>query len=112
MTQRQYGELIERRAAVRSIYAKAASRYDVFVTLGACGAAPVGLGSTGNTIMNVTASLLGCPALTVPVLEDEDMPLGLQFLAGQDRDAALFSTAAWALGGVLERNDLVGTASG
>ena len=59
--------------------------------------------------MNVTASLLGCPALTVPVLEDEGMPLGLQFLAGIERDAALFSAAAWALGGVLERPDLIGT---
>ena len=88
---------------MRTIYAKAASRYDTFVTLGACGAAPIGLGSTGNTVMNVAASLLGCPALTVPVLEDEGMPLGLQFLAGIERDAALFSAAAWALGGVLER---------
>ncbi len=109
MTQREYGELITRRAEVRTIYAKAASRYDIFVTLGACGAAPIGLGSTGNTVMNVTASLLGCPALTVPVLEDEGMPLGLQFLAGIERDAALFSAAAWALGGVLERPDLIGT---
>ena len=109
MTQREYSELIARRTAVRSIYGKAASRYDVFVTLGACGAAPKGLGSTGNTIMNVTASLLGCPALTVPVLEDEGMPLGLQFLAGLDRDAALFSAAAWALGGAFQRSDLVGT---
>jgi Asp-tRNA(Asn)/Glu-tRNA(Gln) amidotransferase A subunit family amidase len=109
MTQREYGDLIARRAEVRTIFAKAASRYDIFVTLGACGAAPVGLGSTGNTIMNVTASLLGCPALTVPVLEDEGLPLGLQMLAGMERDAALFSAAAWALGGVLERPDLIGT---
>ena len=45
----QYGDLIAARAAARAAYAKAASRYDAFVTLGACGAAPVGLGSTGNT---------------------------------------------------------------
>ena len=109
MTQREYVDLIARRAAVRAVYAKAASRYDVFVTLGACGAAPVGLGSTGNTVMNVTASLLGCPALTVPVLEDEGLPLGLQLLAGTDRDAALFSAAAWALGKAFERDDLIGT---
>ena len=109
MTQREYVELIERRAAVRTTYAKAASRYDVFVTLGACGAAPVGLGTTGNTIMNVTASLLGCPALTLPVLEDEDLPLGLQLLAGPERDAALFGAATWLLGDALERGDLVGT---
>jgi Asp-tRNA(Asn)/Glu-tRNA(Gln) amidotransferase A subunit family amidase len=109
MTPREYGELIARRDRVRSIYAKAASRYDILVTLGACGRAPVGLGSTGNTAMNVSASLLGCPALTVPVLEDEGMPLGLQLLAGMDRDAALFSAAAWLLSEVMDRRDLMGT---
>ena len=63
-TQAQYADLLTRRVAARAAYAKAASKYDAFVTLGACGAAPVGLGSTGNTAMNVAASLLGCPALT------------------------------------------------
>jgi Asp-tRNA(Asn)/Glu-tRNA(Gln) amidotransferase A subunit family amidase len=109
MTQREYGELIERRATVRTTFAKAASRYDVFVTLGACGAAPIGLGSTGPTLMNVTASLLGCPALTVPLMSDEGMPLGLQLLAGMDRDAALYGAAAWLLITAFGRNDLVGT---
>ena len=109
MTQREYAELLKRRAAVREAYAKAANRYDAFVTLGACGAAPVGLGSTGNTIMNVAASLLGCPAITVPVLSDEGLPLGLQFMGGVDRDAALFDVAAWALAVPLNRNDLIGS---
>ena len=109
MTQREYGELLARRAAVRATYAKAASRYDAFVTLGACGAAPIGLGTTGNTIMNVTASLLGCPALTLPVLSDEGLPLGLQFLGGPNRDAALFAVAIWALGAALGRDDLIGS---
>jgi len=108
MTQREYGELIARRAAVRAVYEKAASRYDAFVTLGACGAAPVGLGSTGNTIMNVAASLLGCPALTLPVLSDEGLPLGLQFLGGMDRDAALFGVASWLADTAFSRGDLVG----
>ena len=108
MTQREYGELIARRAAVRAAYAKAASRYDAFVTLGACGAAPVGLGSTGNTIMNAASSLLGCPALTLPVLSDEGLPLGLQLLGGVDRDAALFETASWVADAAFNRGDLVG----
>jgi hypothetical protein len=55
MTQGEYRDLIARRAAVRATYDKVASRYDAFATLGACGAAPVGLGSTGNTIANVGA---------------------------------------------------------
>jgi Asp-tRNA(Asn)/Glu-tRNA(Gln) amidotransferase A subunit family amidase len=112
MTQAEYGELLLRRAAIRAAYEKAASGYDAFVTLGACGAAPVGLGSTGNTIMNVSASLLGCPALTVPILSDEGLPLGLQFLGGTNGDAALFATAAWTTANVFDRKDLVGAAAG
>ena len=57
--------------------------------------------------MNVTALLLGCPALTIPLLEDEGLPLGLQLLAGSDRDAALFGAASWMLGDAFERRDLI-----
>ena len=108
MTQRQYSELLARRTAARMAYAKAASRYDAFMTLGACGAAPVGLGSTGNPAMNVAASLLGSPALTLPLLEDEGLPLGLQLLGGTDRDAALVEVAAWVAADAFGRGDLVG----
>jgi Asp-tRNA(Asn)/Glu-tRNA(Gln) amidotransferase A subunit family amidase len=102
--------MIARRATVRATYAKAASRYDAFVALGACGAAPVGLGSTGNTAMNVAASLLGCPALTLPLLQDEGLPLGLQLLGSIDRDAALFDIANWVAREAFGRADLVGAA--
>lgn len=108
MTQSEFGELLERRAAARASYENAAANYDAMVTLGACGAAPLGLGMTGNPAMNVTASLLGCPALTMPVLADEGLPLGLQLLGRTDQDAALFGVAASIAGDVLSRPDLVG----
>ena len=108
MTQRQYGESLASRRAARTSYARLASRYDAFVTLGACGAAPIGLGSTGNPAMNVAASLLGCPALTLPLLADEGLPLGLQLLGRADRDAALFEAAAWVAVDAFGRIDLLG----
>jgi Asp-tRNA(Asn)/Glu-tRNA(Gln) amidotransferase A subunit family amidase len=108
MTQREYADLLKQRDASRAAYAKAVNKYDAFVTLGACGAAPKGLGSTGNTIMNVAASLLGCPAITLPLLTDEGMPLGLQLMGGTDRDAALFDTAVWVLT-AFNRADLIGS---
>jgi Asp-tRNA(Asn)/Glu-tRNA(Gln) amidotransferase A subunit family amidase len=109
MTQKQFGELLTRREAVRATWAKAAAKYDALITLGACGAAPVGLGTTGNTAMNVSASLLGCPALTIPVLADEGLPLGLQLLGRANEDAALFGVASWIAAEGLSRPDLVGT---
>ena len=110
-TQKQYAAMLQKRDAARQAYAKAAARYEAFITLGACGAAPVGLGTTGNTAMNVPASLLGCPALTVPLLEDEGLPLGLQLLGATDKDAALFGVATWVAREVFGRDDLVGAAA-
>lgn len=109
MTQNEYANLIGKRDAVRATYEKMADRYAACVTLGACGAAPVGLGHTGNTAMNVTASYLGCPAITLPLLEDEGLPLGLQLLGWMNGDAALFEMASWVAADAFGRNDLVGT---
>jgi Asp-tRNA(Asn)/Glu-tRNA(Gln) amidotransferase A subunit family amidase len=85
------------------------TKYDAVITAGACGAAPVGLKTTGNSAMNVGASLLGVPALTVPMLSDENMPLGLQLMGKIDEDAALFGFAAGVLA-IAGRNDLIGAA--
>ncbi len=39
-------------------------------------------------------SLLGVPALSLPLLETESLPLGVQLLGFHDRDAELFARAA------------------
>jgi Asp-tRNA(Asn)/Glu-tRNA(Gln) amidotransferase A subunit family amidase len=108
LTQRDYAGLVSQRDAARAAFAKAAENYDAFITLGATGAAPVGFSSTGNPAMNVAASLLGLPAITVPVLEDENLPLGLQLMGGAGSDAALVETAIWVVT-TLNRMDLIGT---
>ncbi len=95
MTQAQYLELIGKRADARAAYAKALdSGIDACVTLSAPGAAPVGIGSTGNPIFTVPTSFLGVPTVTLPVLQAEGLPLGLQVIGYVDRDAALFAAAA------------------
>jgi Asp-tRNA(Asn)/Glu-tRNA(Gln) amidotransferase A subunit family amidase len=95
MTPDDYRNLLARRQAARDRYAFVGQRFDGFVTLGALGAAPVGLGFTGDTAMNVPASLLGTPAITLPLLRDDNMPLGLQLLTLPNRDAALMAMADW-----------------
>lgn len=109
MTQSDYAALIEYRNKARAAFGKAAENYDAFVTLSATGAAPIIGDHTGTPSMNVAASMLGTPAISLPVLEDENLPLGLQLMGGTDRDAALFESAVWVLG-VLDRGDLVGSA--
>ena len=56
--------------------------------------APVGIQSTGNPVFAVPASLLGVPALSMPLARLDDLPLGIQLIGFVDRDADLFATAA------------------
>ena len=65
--------------------------------MAAPGAAPVGLASTGDASFVIPGSMLGVPAISLPVLRDDGLPLGLQLIGFADADAALFSIA----GGVL-----------
>jgi Asp-tRNA(Asn)/Glu-tRNA(Gln) amidotransferase A subunit family amidase len=95
MTPDEYRGMLRRREDIRARYAFVAARADAIVTLGATGAAPVGLGSTGDTSMNVPASLLGTPAISLPLLHDGHMPLGLQLIGRKDEDADLMALADW-----------------
>jgi Asp-tRNA(Asn)/Glu-tRNA(Gln) amidotransferase A subunit family amidase len=97
MTLNDYRRCLKERDKRRATFHKLAAEFDACITLTAPGAAPVGLGWTGNSIFVVPGSLLGVPAITLPVLQDDGLPLGLQLLGFADRDAALFSIA----GGVL-----------
>jgi Asp-tRNA(Asn)/Glu-tRNA(Gln) amidotransferase A subunit family amidase len=97
MTLDNYRRNIKERQKQRAIYHALAAEFDACLTLAAPGAAPVGLEWTGDAAFVIPGSMLGVPAITLPVLQDDGLPLGLQLLGFADADAALFSTA----GGVL-----------
>jgi Asp-tRNA(Asn)/Glu-tRNA(Gln) amidotransferase A subunit family amidase len=97
MTIEDYRGLLMERQKRRAVYGSLAPEFDACITLAATDAAPVGLASTGNPVFVVPASMLGIPAISLPVLADGGLPLGLQLIGFADRDAALFSVA----GGVL-----------
>jgi Asp-tRNA(Asn)/Glu-tRNA(Gln) amidotransferase A subunit family amidase len=94
MTLADYGGAIARRQHNRKVHARLAGRYDAAITLAAPGVAPVGLGSTGNPVFNVPASMLGIPPLSLPVLSAEGLPLGLQIMGFAGQDAGLFAIGA------------------
>ena len=95
MTPDDYRRRLHRRQEIRDRFAWVASRFDGFVALSAAGAAPLGLGFTGDTGMIVAGSLLGTPAITLPLLRDDNMPLGLQLIGIPDRDTELMAIADW-----------------
>lgn len=73
-----------------------ASAYDAVLTPPAIGEAP-GLETTGDPIFCSRWTLVGAPAVTIPVGRGPaGLPLGLQLVAAPGDDARLFATAAWA----------------
>ncbi|MDR5806164.1 amidase [Caballeronia sp. LZ001] len=72
---------------------------DALVTLPSSGAAPEGLGDTGDARFCAPWSLMGAPAVTVPSgWTDAGLPLGLQLVGGYDDDLKLLRIAAWVEG--------------
>jgi Asp-tRNA(Asn)/Glu-tRNA(Gln) amidotransferase A subunit family amidase len=108
MTLDDYRRDIRERDRRRAVYQALAEEFDACLTLAAPGPAPVGLDWTGDPAFVVPGSMLGVPAITIPVLQDGGLPLGLQVLGFADADAALFSTA----GGVLAALEKRGAAGG
>ncbi len=94
MTLDDYRNDLAERDKVRALYAELAAECDVCVSLSAPAAAPIGLQSTGDPNCTVHASLLGIPAISLPVLQDEGLPLGLQVTGFVNRDAETFAAAA------------------
>jgi len=93
MTVQDYNAALRERDRVRALYAALANVCDGCITLASIGAAPVGLSSTGNPIFAVPFTFLGVPALSLPLLKDENLPLGLQFAGFANRDAEAVATA-------------------
>jgi Asp-tRNA(Asn)/Glu-tRNA(Gln) amidotransferase A subunit family amidase len=79
----------------RQALADAMADFDVIVTPSAPGAAPAGLGATGNPMFNRLWTLMGAPCVNVPGMRESELPLGVQIVGrfGRDRltlEAALF----------------------
>jgi Asp-tRNA(Asn)/Glu-tRNA(Gln) amidotransferase A subunit family amidase len=94
-------DLAERRR-VRDLYNRLAGQCDACITLAAPAAAPVGLASTGDPVFAVPFSLLGVPAVSLPLLQEQSLPLGLQVATFEGKDEQIYAIATWldtALGG-------------
>ena len=70
--------------------------FDALMLPAAPGPAPEGLDSTGDPVFCSLASLLGLPAITLPLLQSEEgLPIGVQLIGARGQDGRLLRTANW-----------------
>lgn len=71
------------------------ARADAVIAPAAPGPAPEGLASTGDPIFNGLWTLMGVPAVTLPLMEADGAPMGVQLVGARGDDARLLRTARW-----------------
>ncbi len=77
----------------RQVLADTMADHDVILTPSAPGAAPHGLGATGNPMFNRLWTLMGAPCINVTGLSENGLPLGVQIVGRFGRDHAALEAA-------------------
>ncbi|MEM7059435.1 MAG: amidase [Pseudomonadota bacterium] len=93
----EYGVMLNQRREMRAAHQALSGVLTALITLSAPGIAPVGLETTGDPVFAVNSSILGAPAINLPLLEADHMPLGVQIIGYPGRDRELFALAHWIL---------------
>jgi Asp-tRNA(Asn)/Glu-tRNA(Gln) amidotransferase A subunit family amidase len=69
--------------------------HGTILTPAAPGPAPKGFATTGDPVFNAFWTYLGVPAVTLPLLEVEGLPMGVQLVGPRGDDGRLLRTARW-----------------
>ncbi len=91
----EYEALLEKRRRMQQWVHAAAEDAEGFITLASSGPAPVGLDYTGSRIFPSYGSWLGLPAFSLPLMQSQGLPVGLQLIGVPGGDGALCATANW-----------------
>ena len=92
-----YARALATRTAMRATAIDWMAHFDAVMSPPARGTAPASLDTTGDPACCALWSLLGFPAITLPIgLAGNRMPLGMQLASTPDSDDSLLSVAAWA----------------
>jgi Asp-tRNA(Asn)/Glu-tRNA(Gln) amidotransferase A subunit family amidase len=99
MSPAEYVALLDKRRAIRAHCRELAAGVgaDAYVTLASSGPAVIGLESSGSRTFIVPGSWLGFPAFSLPVMQADGLPFGLQLLGADHTDGNLCSTANWVM---------------
>ena len=99
MTPADYIAVLEKRNSIRRHCRELAHAVgaDTFVTLASSGPAITGFEFSGSRTFIVPGSWLGFPAFSLPVMQSNGLPFGLQLLGVDHKDGNLCSTANWVM---------------
>ena len=99
--------LVRRRAEVRLHHAAIAPVADAILMLACPGPAPLFPNDvpgqplaprpTGDAVFNYPSSMLGAPALTMPLLSVNGLPVGVQLVGQPGQDARMTALGRWCL---------------
>jgi Asp-tRNA(Asn)/Glu-tRNA(Gln) amidotransferase A subunit family amidase len=96
VTAAQYLTALDWRDVLHAGLEKVFERYDAIITPAAPGEAPAGIDSTGNPAFCTPWTLLGMPAVSLPLMQGpNDLPLGVQLVGPRGNDGRLLRTANW-----------------
>jgi Asp-tRNA(Asn)/Glu-tRNA(Gln) amidotransferase A subunit family amidase len=91
-----YRDALTARASLQQDYAGSLSDFDAVITPPTLGEAPATLTQTGSPAFCSIWTLLGVPALALPVgLGPQGLPLGLQVVGAAGQDDKVLSVASW-----------------
>ncbi|MGZ9067168.1 MAG: amidase family protein, partial [Burkholderiales bacterium] len=93
VTDAEYRNARDRREPLYGAIEPIFAAYDAILTPSAQGIAPLGLSSTGSPMFNFLWTYLGVPAISVPLLTVDGLPLGVQLVGRRDGDAHLLAVA-------------------
>jgi Asp-tRNA(Asn)/Glu-tRNA(Gln) amidotransferase A subunit family amidase len=91
-----YAEAVAERRRLIAEFVRVLGGFDALVTLAATGSAPLASAGTGDPILSTTWTLIGAPAISLPLLWGADgMPIGIQLVARPGGDERLLAAAGW-----------------
>ena len=85
-----YIDAIEKAKTMKQTLSQIFLKFDAIITPAAPGQAPRDLMNTGNAIFNGYWTMLGVPAISLPLLEGKDgLPIGIQVITSWNKEAEL-----------------------
>ena len=91
----EYEALLANRKRALDLMRATAAGADGYITLAASGPAILGHEYTGSRTFLVYGSWLGLPAFSLPLMQVNGLPLGVQLIGAPGTDGALCATANW-----------------